>query len=1206
MDNYIRVTHIANGLDNLIPVGTLHISGLPSSDFAFLGVQAQPGGWNWLDADFLHHHFAASFHPVIASLVSLLRLRFAVATYRPVFVSLSPAHGLILIFRVRLFMVPADIDGARFLRLWQRQWLEKYLALTFKRSWFSLVNVLDYSEETWRDLRRHVSLAEIGSLLLIPFASEGKLSGPDPFHIGRWKDGSAFSPSLAKKPSLLEEIVQRIYNSIPPPDVSGYQIRPMPKTAQVPTSEEVVVSLAKKRTKALPGVRTTLYPYQINSLCKMYEKETTSQREPVPNFLSFRSPLNLTYYFDTLNPAFYLNPELYVKPRGGILAENMGLGKTLICLSLVCLTKYDVSIIPEDMILHDDQAPSSNKIPSLCDVSIDTINRNSLPWKFYEEDIPSSVVEKLKHNPGSFKISINHGKSQWSERTKSKKIQPTSKSLYLCGTTLLIVPENLFHQWNSELKKHIDDNYLHKLFVSDRFKKPIVLPNSIYTDCLPQDPKELIQYDLVVITSAAFAKQDLDRTALAHVYWKRLIIDEGHSMGSKSSNISVLCSALQTERRWVVTGTPTPGLTNLHMDEDESGHNTHTKKTRKYVVKKAFNVKEDLVKLGNLVGNYFKIEPFCSQPRLWSSAIVKNLALSGFSSEMSLRTLLSSLMVRHSLANVESDLSLPQLHHEAVLLAPSNQNKLAINLFNAVLAVNAVSSEREGSDYMFDPANRLQLRRLVTNLQLATFYWTGFKQLDVESLINVSKHCMEKQKSGGSQAFSQLDFLLLEKSILAAEEALHNPQWRTASMLHEMQYYVRGLPAAFSKAFSTGVSHHLAVFGAPQITALQEFFYKNRFMDMGNQVLLEEKLDAAAKPFWKSYWTDATQRESTKFKKQELAHDFDVHFLTDETTQEANTTYKLSPSKKTKVSPKRNLTEEKMKSSIRVGAESSFPGQDIKKAQILGTASAKLSYLSSRLVEHQLEGVKSIVFFEFEDSAYYLAELLDILGVNYILYATFVGAGQRANNLSDFDDHDVEKNGGITLIMDLRLAAHGLTIISATRVYFTSPVWLRSVEAQAIKRAHRIGQKNEVFVETLVLKGTLEEEIYKRRQTDNAADLSVVDDLKMQQFFQKHEFLDFISDCEYSVFSSPSVGKLPPTEELDASCSLLRHRPAQLLRPDGAREWVMRLFNADNLEKFNSSKRQKVEAEQLNKELVEGKAFSDVKRRKVVSKKVTF
>jgi SNF2 family DNA or RNA helicase len=67
------------------------------------------------------------------------------------------------------------------------------------------------------------------------------------------------------------------------------------------------------------------------------------------------------------------------------------------------------------------------------------------------------------------------------------------------------------------------------------------------------------------------------------------------------------------------------------------------------------------------------------------------------------------------------------------------------------------------------------------------------------------------------------------------------------------------------------------------------------------------------------------------------------------------------------------------------------------------------------------------------------------------------------------------------IIMAVQKAAYGIDLSSATRVFFVSPVWQTAMEQQAIKRAHRIGQKGPVYIETLVIRNTIEDELLKRR-----------------------------------------------------------------------------------------------------------------------------
>lgn len=66
--------------------------------------------------------------------------------------------------------------------------------------------------------------------------------------------------------------------------------------------------------------------------------------------------------------------------------------------------------------------------------------------------------------------------------------------------------------------------------------------------------------------------------------------------------------------------------------------------------------------------------------------------------------------------------------------------------------------------------------------------------------------------------------------------------------------------------------------------------------------------------------------------------------------------------------------------------------------------------------------------------------------------------------------------------MDLSQAAFGLDMREASRIYFITPVLNPQVEAQAIGRVRRIHQNKPVFVETLVLKNSIDEVILERKQ----------------------------------------------------------------------------------------------------------------------------
>jgi SNF2 family DNA or RNA helicase len=74
------------------------------------------------------------------------------------------------------------------------------------------------------------------------------------------------------------------------------------------------------------------------------------------------------------------------------------------------------------------------------------------------------------------------------------------------------------------------------------------------------------------------------------------------------------------------------------------------------------------------------------------------------------------------------------------------------------------------------------------------------------------------------------------------------------------------------------------------------------------------------------------------------------------------------------------------------------------------------------------------------------------------------------------------------LLISLKVGGTGLNLTSAEVVFLLDPWWNPAVEAQAIARAHRIGQKRKVHAIRLVSDGTIEERIL--RLQDKKRDLA--------------------------------------------------------------------------------------------------------------------
>jgi SNF2 family DNA or RNA helicase len=71
-------------------------------------------------------------------------------------------------------------------------------------------------------------------------------------------------------------------------------------------------------------------------------------------------------------------------------------------------------------------------------------------------------------------------------------------------------------------------------------------------------------------------------------------------------------------------------------------------------------------------------------------------------------------------------------------------------------------------------------------------------------------------------------------------------------------------------------------------------------------------------------------------------------------------------------------------------------------------------------------------------------------------------------------------------LISLKAGGHGLNLTAADYVYLLDPWWNPAVEAQAIDRAHRIGQTKRVIATRLVARDTIEAKILELQATKRA------------------------------------------------------------------------------------------------------------------------
>jgi SNF2 family DNA or RNA helicase len=139
--------------------------------------------------------------------------------------------------------------------------------------------------------------------------------------------------------------------------------------------------------------------------------------------------------------------------------------------------------------------------------------------------------------------------------------------------------------------------------------------------------------------------------------------------------------------------------------------------------------------------------------------------------------------------------------------------------------------------------------------------------------------------------------------------------------------------------------------------------------------------------------------------------------------------------------------------------------------------SAKIDTLLAQLDQVLDEGHKILVFSQFTSLLAIVRSRLDASKIPYVYLD-----GRTRDREARVEQFQNDPNSKLFLI-SLKAGGLGLNLHAAEYVYILYPWWNPAVEAQAIDRAHRIGQTRHVFAYRLIARDTVEEKVLELQQT---------------------------------------------------------------------------------------------------------------------------
>ncbi|KAF2803530.1 uncharacterized protein BDZ99DRAFT_481954 [Mytilinidion resinicola] len=938
-----------------------------------------------------------------------------------------------------------------------------------------------------------------------------------------------------------DESLFYLFNTIPSP-------HPDPGVISCPYSRQAAEDLLNPGT--LQGLRTKLYEFQTRSASLMVQKESAPHKILDPRFEPRYSLDNRLFYYNPNDMEFVLKPQYYDSNRGGILAETMGIGKTLICLAVILSTKDHMPSVPpryqggerrwgrlsrpgEKVRPEQGSSDTENsspakeisgingsttitsygaddfwKVGTLAKMAAATATRNSIPWKrLIPKDTESSKI--LDAAVPSYDVPIEQAR-----RSRSSLTNITQK-VTLCSGTLIVVPPNLLTQWQSEIKKHVADGYLKVLVLDNKFTAK--LPGSekhaerdgIFCTKLLPSSAMLRTYDIVLFSRPRFEQEIKDgedrygrrlhtgapticqcpyigatripdcrcfkidetyRSPLKELHWLRMIIDEGHNFASAKSNAVLIAGQIQAERRWVVSGTPAKDLVGVDVelpvtDEYES-RDAVMEKRRQF--SESDDTKSAVKSLRDLAKHFLKVQPWADCD--WDDYVYRHEKTSKkktytcFSACM--KQTLGGLVIKTAPEIYEKEVSIPELTHTIIRLKPSWFDKMSANLFIQVMRANAITSERAGVDYLFDNhKNSVKARHsLLKNLRQGNFTWTGFTEENVRETLETSHKYLNKE----DKKCSQQDVEILTESMQMIEQVLGSPRWLSLSKTHEMGFFVESWPQESIEYFALGGIAAPQMIGVSQL--LEGQFHVNSqvssddpasgLVEVGEHGRL--RLEQAAKAEEETAAKRKTSKSSEVAPKGVPLSCVDGEPTSASAKRSLPTRVNSSPKKGSQSTQNANAPAasngngefkpaiRKRKLTFSDITKELAAGSPLLKTHVIGTTSSKLSYLLDRVMLFQAEH-KIIIFYDGDNTAYYLSQCLDSLHIGHRIYARTLDSNKRDNYIHLFkEDPNIR-----VFLMDVACGSHGLDLHVASVVLIINPINRKDVEAQAIKHNRR-------------------------------------------------------------------------------------------------------------------------------------------------------
>lgn len=319
------------------------------------------------------------------------------------------------------------------------------------------------------------------------------------------------------------------------------------------SQEQETHSLNSEHTTVLKKcLKSKLFDHQKVGVAWMLKKESNNSQSELPPFFKC---LPNGKFANVLTRHHYLQRPQNI--AGGILADSMGLGKSLQLLSLILANPPPGRQFQAPVALAD----ASSKETASTDRKKAPLN----PEEFYRQQLARENKGGLKTICGQMNIPVSGSKDILINRILMARREISGPSSQHSDSppapTMIVCPLSVISSWQTQLATHVVDGTVKLLVYHSHTRnelnaKDILSADIVLTtyDILASEFREELGDD-VQMAMVQQAKKPRLMHPLWEIKWWRIILDEAHIIRTLSTRRTKAVLSLTSTLRWVVTGT---------------------------------------------------------------------------------------------------------------------------------------------------------------------------------------------------------------------------------------------------------------------------------------------------------------------------------------------------------------------------------------------------------------------------------------------------------------------------------------------------------------------------------------------------------------------------------------------------------------------------------------------------------------------------